>query len=275
MSYLLNNEQKMYDIIFANKNKNYGAYVIRSSYGKTMLKSISLMAFFFGSVMGFAFYMSHLGEPDGKPESKIFPIQEIDSTIYTMVDLTEQKKEPETPVRRQNNPPQSSDNLNNVVVSDSVSVENTTVNITNAVTSAGTESGTVSNPLIPGGGGGGKDEGGEGGKDGDDKPQDLISVDSQPEYEGGLGALLRFIATNVRYPEEAKEAGKEGVLYVKFVVDETGKVISPEAQNHLGYGLDGEGLRVVGKIPPFKKPGFKSGKAVKVYFQVPIRYRLR
>jgi len=41
MSYLINNQQKLNDIIFANRNKNYGAYAIRSSYGNTMLKSLS------------------------------------------------------------------------------------------------------------------------------------------------------------------------------------------------------------------------------------------
>jgi protein TonB len=64
-------------------------------------------------------------------------------------------------------------------------------------------------------------------------------------------------------------------VYVKFVVSERGKVEKVMLQNNLGYGLDDEAKRVVSIIPDFKSPAKVKGHPVKVYYQLPIRFKLR
>ncbi|MGZ4090833.1 MAG: hypothetical protein ACXVNO_08965, partial [Bacteroidia bacterium] len=66
MSYLINNQQKVNDIIFADRNKTYGAYAIRSAYGNTIFKSLALMMFGFGSIIAVAYYMSN--RPSNQPD---------------------------------------------------------------------------------------------------------------------------------------------------------------------------------------------------------------
>ena len=97
MSYLINNEQKINDIVFASRNKNYGAYAIRSSYGNTLVKSISIMAFGFISLMGSAYYYTN---KDNKPNQKTDGIIFKDSILVTPFDFKkveeiEQPKQPE------------------------------------------------------------------------------------------------------------------------------------------------------------------------------------
>jgi hypothetical protein len=52
-----------------------------------------------------------------------------------------------------------------------------------------------------------------------------LNPDEPAAYPGGVEALMRFVAENIQYPEEAKKKGIEGKLFIRFVVDETGKVI--------------------------------------------------
>lgn len=99
--------------------------------------------------------------------------------------------------------------------------------------------------------------------------------DEPPAFEGGLAALTRFIGQNISYPELAKEMGKEGKVYVSFVVNEMGQVERVKLARGIGGGCDEEAMRVVSKIPKFKSPGKVKGKAVKVLFNVPIVFKLK
>ena len=67
----------------------------------------------------------------------------------------------------------------------------------------------------------------------------------------------------------------EGTVYVRFVVDKSGKVGRAELLNKKGFGLDEEALRVVAMIPAFKKPGTKGGVPVNVYYNLPIKFRMQ
>jgi periplasmic protein TonB len=275
MSYLINNQQKLNDIIFANRNKNYGAYVIRSVYGETVLKSLSIMAFGTLAIMYGIFYFCY--RPISEDAIAIEDIKQIDSIYVIPFNLKQEKRTVEAK-KTVNTPALPKLNLNeknpNLVVKDSVQVNTiitTELNFTATINSSltGTGSAEVNNSK-----GSGDEE-----KKGDDKGSKetklLYEVDSEPEFEGGLPAITRFIQSKVRYPEIAVGEGKTGTVYVKFVVDETGKVTNLNLLNSLGYGLDDEALRVVGLLPKFKKPGMVQGKPVKVYYQLPIRFSLR
>ncbi len=85
--------------------------------------------------------------------------------------------------------------------------------------------------------------------------------------------LLKFIYTNIKYPEAARKAGIEGTVIVRFVIDKTGKVTSPELLRDVGAGCGEEALRVVSSMPDWI-PGKQRGKNVAVYFNLPIKYRL-
>lgn len=100
-----------------------------------------------------------------------------------------------------------------------------------------------------------------------------FTVDEMPEYPGGDDALRKDIAETVKYPEDAKSRGVSGKVYVIFVVNEVGKVVSTEIARGVDPLLDKEALRVVSLLKTWK-PGKEDGKAVKVSYTVPIKFAL-
>ncbi len=104
-----------------------------------------------------------------------------------------------------------------------------------------------------------------------DKSYDYVEV--MPEYPGGQGALLQAVPRNVKYPPQALRSRVRGKVYVKFVVDETGRVINPAVARGIGSGCDAEAVRVVGQLERFT-PGLQNGKPVKVYFMLPINFSI-
>ena len=99
-------------------------------------------------------------------------------------------------------------------------------------------------------------------------------VEEMPEFPGGDLALRKYLAENVRYPQEAKDNNEQGSAYVKFTVDKTGKVTEPTIVKGTGSdALDEEAIRVVSTIPDFT-PGRQRGQNVAVSLTVPIRFQL-
>jgi len=262
----MNNQQKLDDIIFANRNKVYGAYAIRSAYESTLLKSLLLMTGFAGTVV-MLFFLTVINAVKTQPKVLLLPPDQ--NTVHTTpVDLAKPTPEsinkPEAPKNTTNS------NSTTILVRDSVLFSNDTLRLEPQLKSNGTDTSVFIVRKESNGEGGGK-PGGTGSKS--DTVVALIA-DEYPEFEGGLAALNRWIVSHIRYPIEAIDRYKQGKVHVKFIVDETGKVLLPTAMNKLGYGLEEEALRVVADIPDFKSPAKLGGKAVKCYFVVPIHFKL-
>ena len=94
-----------------------------------------------------------------------------------------------------------------------------------------------------------------------------------PEYPGGEAAMYKWLGKNIKYPQVAKENGIEGKVFVRFIVDQTGKVKDAQIVRGIGGGCDEEALRVVKEMPAWK-PGKQRGKPVKVQFTIPIHFQL-
>lgn len=96
----------------------------------------------------------------------------------------------------------------------------------------------------------------------------------EPEFVGGTDALYRFMGENIRYPEQAKKDGIEGMVYVRFVVEVDGSVTEAEVVRGIGGGCDEEVLRVINAMPKWK-PGTQDGKPVRTQYVVPVNYKLK
>lgn len=106
------------------------------------------------------------------------------------------------------------------------------------------------------------------------RDEPFIFVEIMPEFPGGEEALRKFLMNNVRYPGAAVENGIEGMVLVKFVVQANGEIANVElAGAKKGAGLDDEAIRVVKKMPKWK-PGRQGGRNVPVYFNLPINFKL-
>lgn len=102
----------------------------------------------------------------------------------------------------------------------------------------------------------------------------LMVVEKMPVFTGGEIALRRFIAENVKYPEKAKKNDVQGKVFVHFVVDTNGKIQNVKIARGVNALLDAEAVRVIKSLPNFEKPGYQRGKAVNVYYTVPINFQL-
>ncbi len=86
--------------------------------------------------------------------------------------------------------------------------------------------------------------------------------------------MLEFIYKNIKYPAIARENGVEGTCVVRFVIDKSGKITVPEVVRDIGAGCGAEALRVV-KMMPTWNPGKQRGRAVKVQFNLPVKFKLQ
>lgn len=93
-------------------------------------------------------------------------------------------------------------------------------------------------------------------------------VEQMPELIGGLES----ISNKITYPEEARQNGVEGRVFVKFIVNKDGNVENAEVMRGIGSGADEEALRVVREAK--FKPGFQDGEPVRVQYALPITFRL-
>ncbi|UCS92693.1 TonB family protein [Echinicola marina] len=98
-------------------------------------------------------------------------------------------------------------------------------------------------------------------------------VEDMPAPYGGMNNWNDYLASSLRYPEQAKEKGIEGTVYVTFVVDKTGELKNPQILRGIGSGADEEALRVIKNADKWK-PGKQNGTAVNVRMRVPIIFAL-
>lgn len=103
-------------------------------------------------------------------------------------------------------------------------------------------------------------------------PVDLAEV--MPVYsDGGYEAMMRFIARNTRYPRSAIVTGTEGTVFVGFVVSADGEVINVKVVRGLTEDCDKEAVRVISKMGAWK-PGMMHGRSVAVRMVIPLKFQL-
>jgi TonB family protein len=108
----------------------------------------------------------------------------------------------------------------------------------------------------------------------DSNEEVFFIVEQMPEFPGGEMALRQYIATAVKYPDEAIKNGTQGKVYVTFVVSKDGSVADVKIARGVSPSLDAEALRVVNALPKWM-PGKQKGEVVNVSYTVPINFKLQ
>lgn len=98
-------------------------------------------------------------------------------------------------------------------------------------------------------------------------------VEHMPEFPGGTAEMMKYLQTNIRYPEAAHKAGKQGRVLVNFVVEADGTISNANVLRSVSEELDAEAIRVIQNMPKWK-PGMQNGQAVRVKYTIPISFRL-
>jgi TonB family protein len=106
-------------------------------------------------------------------------------------------------------------------------------------------------------------------------PEIFTVVEEMPEFPGGMGELMKYLQNNINYPQTEKEAGIQGKVFVKFVINPDGSISNIEILRGVAgaEGLSREAQRVVQAMPKWKA-GKQNGRNVPVYFNLPINFKL-
>jgi protein TonB len=99
-------------------------------------------------------------------------------------------------------------------------------------------------------------------------------VESMPTFPGGMGALMKYLAENIKYPPLAKESGIQGRVFINFVVEPDGRISNVKVLRGIGGGCDEEAVRVVKSMPKWS-PGKQRGKPVRVSYNLPVKFTLQ
>lgn len=102
-------------------------------------------------------------------------------------------------------------------------------------------------------------------------PKVFTYVEQMPEPSVDIPS---YLGKNIHYPEAAREAGVEGRVILRFVVNEDGSVSDIQIVRGIGSGCDEEAKRVLASMPKWK-PGKQNGRPVKVYFTLPVTFKLQ
>ena len=268
MNILGNNASKLNEVIFENRNKNYGAYAIRESYNDSLKKSLIGLSTVICLVFGSAYTYNKMNAVS--IDDKVIAFD--DPTINLIEQVIEVDITPPTQPKQPIEAAAPLGTATSTIIADDVIETNTTVlndnpnaglgNLNSTGTSAtSTVSSTItvavisvsaSVAAIP----------------------EVTIAEEMPVFNADPNGILRYVSNNISYPEMAKSIGVEGTVYVSFVVSELGKVEGVKVVRGIGYGCDEEVVRVVTKMPIWLKAGKNAGRAVKVRYNIPVRFKL-
>ena len=105
------------------------------------------------------------------------------------------------------------------------------------------------------------------------KEEVFTVVEDMPKFPGGEDARMKYMMENIVYPESAKKAGKQGVVYVSFVVEKDGSISDVKVLRGFDKDCDQVAWNVVKNMPKWE-PGKQRGEKVRVQFNMPIKFNL-
>ena len=251
------------ELVFENRNKGYGAYQLRQHHNRTMVMA---MAFTFLGV-GVLFGAGKILES----HHKAGPIYQ--DHIITLAPPPDQpiKRIPPPPIPHTPPPPVATNRFVPPVVRPDDKVTETPPKIedlTDAISTTTTKGVHGELPVTI------DDNAGPAAAVTEDKTVYPISeVQIFPTPVGGEEAWAKFLNKNLRFPQEAQDAGMSGRVYVSFVVEKDGTLSNFTVERGAGYGFDEEATRVL-KLAKAWKPGLQNGRPVRVKFVIPINFQL-
>ncbi len=266
----------MLDIVFADRNKAYGAYFLRRQYPKHLRRALLYALLLVASFVIVPFVMSAVKSlvPQDKPidvVAELGPPPDIDpntppppppppvetpppptrTTVKFVPPIV--KKDIEVVEEKQI----ATDDLKDL--DDDIGKENKEGNddAPPAMLDNPSELKVVEEPKAPVA----------------EKTYEMFDIQKPPSFPGGEAELLKFLAENIKYPPLARENNIQGVVALTFVVNKHGSVSDVAIVKDIGGGCGKEAMRVAGSMPKWS-PGEANGHPVKVRYTLPVRLRL-
>ncbi len=247
------------DIVFTNRNKDYGAYQLRRKYSRTVI-----FALFIGIIIiGTAVITPYLNAKAAENRTKREELQ-VEIRMENLDQPTDYVAPPPPP------PPPPADIVQQQkyvppVVVDSVKPEEVTQLMTADEAQIEIQNQEVVEVVEAV-----KEEV----QEEEAEPEPFVVVEEMPSFPGGDAELLKYIGEHTVYPEVAKENNIQGRVIVRFCVTAKGGVSQVSILKGVDPELDAEAIRVVNTLPAFR-PGKQGGIPVPVWYMVPITFTLK
>ena len=277
--------QEWRDLVFADKNKDFGAYDLRSKsdrrHNMAVLFTVVGLIVVFIMILAWAKYSDYKAEQD-----RLALIEEREKMQQVELPMEEEADEPEEEPEEQKMEIEIPEipeevlatvQVTQIAIVDADKVQNEVMDMEEQKED-NTARGVVNQ---------------EGSDDVDkfkavqeqvvvkepepEKPKEeeiFVAVEQPAEFPGGQAAMMKWLSDNIRYPEAAQQNDIQGRVIVKFVVEKDGSVGNAEILRGVDKDLDREALRVVKKMPKWQA-GKNNGVAVRSYFTLPVTFKLQ
>lgn len=245
-------------MLFAHRNKLYGAYELRRLVAKNQFLGLSITISFFITLFGWLqFSNDNTQEADFQFE-KLVEFKGFDANLITVQPLKKEQAPPEiakpeeeiVEEEKKDLPPEVKEDKPEKVVE-----KKKTVNVDSIVKAAEKAGQDTGKKYVAG----------------------LDSGIVQPKYEagpaspyGGLTEFMKWVQQNLVVPKEAIENNVHGTVYVHFTIDEKGTITKVTLSKGLGFGCDEAVMEVLRRAPPWK-PAVRDGKPVSQRFIIPVK----
>lgn len=246
------------EIVFENRNKEYGAYWLRKKYNRNLLIGMIIGIIILGTAIIAPYINAKALENKAKRAERQVEIQ------MENLDQPQENVEPPPPP-----PPPPAETVEQVryvapVVVDSLKPEDVKQLMTadQAQVEVKNEEVTVVEEVQ------------EEVKEEEAPTEVFVVVEEMPAFPGGDKAMMEFIYANIQYPELAKENNIQGRVTLRFCVTYKGGVDQVQVIRGVDPTLDNEAVRVI-KMLPVWKPGKQGGKPVNVWYSVPVTFQLK
>jgi periplasmic protein TonB len=256
-SSILNSERR--EIVFENRNRNYGGYVLRKNYSSIIVLSLTITISVIGLAVIVPLMISYLSGDRFKKEIKM--TEGVNLEDPPPIDKTSPPPPPVIP------PPPVVQTIKFTppkVVKDEEVEEPppTQEEIKNERVGTETKEGLKDVVDLP------PDLG-----QGADDDQIFTVVEEMPSFPGGEKELFKYLS-HIRYPAVAREGNVSGWVYLNFIIDKDGKVKDAQVIKGIGSGCDEEALRVVLAMPEWR-PGRQNGRNVQVRSNIRVNFSLK
>ena len=265
----------MDEIVFDNRNKNYGAFILRKTADRNQVKALFIVGGFFISAFIVPMLLKSLGlfaETIQKKEIIVSTL--FDETIFEKIETNKTDiKDPPKPA--QTNKKLNDDDREMLASKDTAEINKVVEKKPNPNEQfVGSPNGTTTaSTIIPG-------PSGPGGGNGNAKPsrgpyEGTTFLGEMPSFIGGPDAFDLFVEKHIVYPQRAIEDDIEGTCEIRFVVNTDGSLeqFSISNSSH-DKDLDAAALALVKKLPKYN-PGKQNGQAVRVWCVIPITFSLK
>ena len=272
------------DLVFEGKNKDFGAYVIRTESPKRHNQAVlwTIIGSIFFGLLVFGYMKANQYFEERR-------LAEMGEQVEVLIDMTPEAEEPE-PVqeRLEQEKPEvlPEEVLNTIKVTELAIVEDDMVNKEDEIKTQeeqleslhstgsvdfdqGTDNKLVTrefkNEVVV--------------EEKAERPKEVVeqvftAVEQMPQFPGGEAALMKYLQSHINYPPMAAEMNVQGKVIVQFVVDKTGKVGEVKVVRSVDKELDREAARVCKSLPKFT-PGRQNGQAVSVWYTLPVNFKLQ